>query len=274
MRIDSHLHLWVNDPEKYPWQPIGGYVPGEDASLARYLKVMANHRVDRAVLVQPTPYGWDNGYLLDCKATDKDKFRAVVLVDPLSDVASEALRKLAGKGADGLRINLQLQPIEQWEGERLHKLLGTCADLQMPVCFQTTPDYFCLIDEAAVEIESPFVIDHLGRPAAGCDPDSPNFKTLLNLSDHHNVYVKLSGMNYYSNEAAPYRDTWPLLQAVGDQFGPDRCMWGSDFPFVEDHWTYSENLALYGNDLGFSDSDLEWIMGKTASLIWWDDASG
>ncbi len=41
MKIDSHLHLWVNDPDNYPWQPIGGYTPDEDADLAQYLEVMA-----------------------------------------------------------------------------------------------------------------------------------------------------------------------------------------------------------------------------------------
>ncbi|MCB2202618.1 amidohydrolase family protein [bacterium] len=273
MKIDSHLHLWVNDPEKYPWQPIGGYVPEEDASLARYLTMMENNGVDRAVLVQPTPYGWDNRYVLDCKATDPEKFRAVVLVDPLSDKAPHILRELANQGADGLRINLQLQPLALWQGGGLHALLVVCADLQLPVCFQTTPAYLSLVGEVAAEFGIPFVIDHLGRPEAGCAPDSPGFKTLLMLSNHPNIYVKLSGMNYYSNESAPFRDTWPLLQATKEQFGSDHCMWGSDFPFVEDHWTYAENMNLFQNDLAFSDEDYEWIMGKTARSLWWDDAS-
>jgi predicted TIM-barrel fold metal-dependent hydrolase len=274
MKIDSHLHLWVNDPENYPWQPIGGYVPEGSASLARYLEVMDNNGVDRAVLVQPTPYGWDNAYLLDCKKSDPDRFRAVVLVDPLSGSASEDLKSLVDLGADGLRVNLQLRPLAEWKGESFYALMGACADLQMPVCFQTTPDYLGLIGEIAEQFSIPFVIDHLGRPETGCDPSHLAFRKLLNLSDHPNVFVKLSGMNYYSNEAAPYRDTWPLLQAVKDRFGSEHCLWGSDFPFVEDHWTYAENLALYGEMLGFGDADLEWVLGRTAGSIWWTDSSG
>ncbi|MDY6873157.1 MAG: amidohydrolase family protein [Chloroflexota bacterium] len=274
MRIDSHLHLWVNDPEKYPWQPIGGYVPEEDASLARYMKVMGENGVDRAVLVQPTPYGWDNRYLLDCKAADPEKFKAVVLVDPLSGEASQTIRELEEEGADGLRINLQLQPLARWQGEGLNLLLATCTDLQLPICFQTTPEYLGLIGEVAAKFEIPFIVDHLGRPEAGCAPDSHGFKKLINFSDHPNIYVKLSGMNYYSNESAPYRDTWSLLQAAKNQFGADHCIWGSDFPFVEGHWTYAENMALFNDAVGFEDEDLEWIMGETARSIWWDDVCG
>lgn len=274
MRIDSHLHLWVNDPENYPWNPIGGYIPQEDASLTRYLKVMEKHEVDRAVLVQPTPYGWDNAYLLDCKKRDPEKFRAVVLVDPLSESAQEKFRELVEEGADGLRINMQLLPLGQWRNELFYALLNLCADLQMPICLQATPEYLGLIKEMAEAVSTPFIIDHLGRPEPGSAPDAPEFKRLLNLSEHANVYVKLSGMNYYSKETAPYRDTWPLLRAVKDQFGPERCMWGSDFPFVEDHWTYAENMALFAGELGFNNAEIEWIFGKTASSIWWNGSSG
>ena len=105
MRIDSHLHLWVNDPENYPWHPIGGYLPETAAPLSHYLEVMDRNGVDGAVLVQPTPYGWDNAYLLHCKQEHPETFRAVVLVDPLSKDASQNLAALFNLGADGLRIN-------------------------------------------------------------------------------------------------------------------------------------------------------------------------
>ena len=33
MIVDSHLHVWVQKPDQYPWQPIGGYIPENEAPL-------------------------------------------------------------------------------------------------------------------------------------------------------------------------------------------------------------------------------------------------
>ncbi len=269
MRIDSHLHLWVNDPEKYPWQPIGGYIPEKDAPLAKYLDAMAVYGIDGAVFVQPTPYGWDNKYLLDCKKTDPEKFKAVVLVDPLSDSAAENMKALAEEGADGLRVNLQLQPVERWQSPAFTSLIKTCNELGLPVCFQTTPEYFDLINELAVDFQIPFVIDHLGRPEPGSRIDDPDFIRLLNLSDHPNIFIKLSGLNYYSQNAAPFKDTWAMLKDVKDQFGAEHCMWGSDFPFIEENWSFGEMFDVFDNFMGFTETELEWILGKTAQSLWW-----
>ncbi len=91
MIIDSHVHVWVQQPEKYPWQPIGGYVPENEASVEMLLAVMDAAGVEGAVLVQPTPYGWDNSYLLDAAERYPDRFRCVCLVDPLDESRSAKL---------------------------------------------------------------------------------------------------------------------------------------------------------------------------------------
>lgn len=271
MIIDSHLHLWVMEPEKYPWSPIGGYIPEQSAPLSRYEQIMDENGLDGAVFVQPTPYGWDNTYLLTCKNSNPDRFKAVVLVDPLSDHAKQTIQALVAQGADGLRINLHLQPIHQWANAAFFALLDRCAALHLPICLQTTPDYLDSIAEFAAAYDTTFIIDHLGRPKTGSTPDNDDFQRLLQLAALPNMYIKLSGMNYYSAEPAPYRDTWPLLFAVKQQFGAERCLWGSDFPFVDEHWAFKHSLSLIRDELGFSRYDLEWILGKSARKIWWGD---
>lgn len=270
MIVDSHLHLWVNDPAHYPWSPIGGYIPEREAPLAHFLEVMDANNVDGAVFVQPTPYGWDNSYLLECKQSNPEKFRAVVLVDPLSEHAAGSLEHLVAEGADGLRINLHLQSLEKWQDRAFSQLWARCVDLGLPVCLQLTPEYLPFVGQLAAEYPTRIILDHLARPKAGSTPEDDAFQSLLGLAAQTNIYVKLSGMNYYSAESAPYRDTWPLLRAVKDSFGAERCLWGSDFPFVEEHWSYWENIDLVRNELGFSEQDLVWVLGETAKSIWWN----
>ena len=273
MIIDSHLHVWVQKPDQYPWQPIGGYIPENEAPVEKYLEVMDAEGVDRAVLVQPTPYGWDNSYLLDSSAAHPDRFRTVCLVDPLSEGAAGELADLVAEGANGVRINWHLQPVEVWEENLHHQALWRCAqELDIPICLQLTPEYIPLVRKMAINYSGvKVVMDHLGRPKSGCLPEDSTFRSLLKLSQFPNLYIKLSGMNYYSQEAAPYRDTWLLLQAVHANFGSQRCMWGSDFPFVMEHWTYSDLLHTLKTQLNFSTDALNWILGKTARLLWWKE---
>jgi len=204
-----------------------------------------------------------------CSA-DEERFRKVVLVNPISKSASKDLRRLVEKGADGLRVNLQLNSIETWENEEFLGLVHTAQVLEIPICFQLTLGYYPLIRSLAIQFgKTTFILDHLGRPQKGSRPKDELFINLLKLAEFNNLFIKLSGLNYYSEKTKPYRDTWSLLHAAKEAYSAKRCMWGSDYPFVNDHWSYEENLETFRNKLGFSESDLGWILGKTAETIWW-----
>jgi L-fucono-1,5-lactonase len=271
MIIDSHVHVWVQHPEKYPWQPIGGYVPENEASVEMLLAVMDTAGVGGAVLVQPTPYGWDNSYLLDAAERYPDRFRCVCLVDPLDENGSDALRRLVDeRQIAGIRINWNIQPVEVWlTNAHHHALWKTACELAVPICLQLTPEYLRLAGDMAEEYCGQMVVDHLGRPNTSAHSSDPQFMQLLALAAYKNVYVKLSGLNYYSDGQAPYRDVWPLIEAVCEGFGAQRCMWGSDFPFVQDHWSYDGLLSTIKKDWHLSPEQLDWVLGTTARNLWW-----
>ena len=275
MIIDAHLHVWSLDAEKYPWNPIGGYIPEKSASVEEYKRQMDDAGVDKAVLVQPTPYGWDNSYLMDARRQDRDRFRAVVLVDPSAEDSAEKLSGLIEAEADGLRINLHLLAEGYAEKESFWNLLQAAADVGIPVCFQLTPDHFNLVQVAAERFpQTKFVLDHLAKPFTGSSATTPLFAQFLGLAKFKNVYVKLSGLNYYSIQPYPYKDTWPLLKAACKRFTAERCMWGSDFPFVNHHWSYTGFLETMQYDLEFTQNQLSWILAGTAASLWWAKEKG
>ncbi|HAF61441.1 MAG TPA: hypothetical protein DCK95_03850 [Anaerolineaceae bacterium] len=274
MIVDAHAHVWVLDPQKYPWNPIGGYIPQEEASLSRFLALLDQQNIEHAVLVQPTPYGWDNSYLMECARGNEERLRRVVLVNPLSAHAGLDLQSLIQNGANGLRINLHLNPPATIDNENFMTLWDTIDTLKIPVCLQLTPLHFSMVRTLAEKYPSiKIILDHLARPEIGSSPMDSPFQDLLELCEYPNIYVKLSGLNYYSKQKAPYRDTWQLLSAVANRFTPQRCMWGSDFPFIEEHWSYAQNLETFKQELGFPTTELEWILGGTAGNIWWNDRS-
>jgi predicted TIM-barrel fold metal-dependent hydrolase len=109
-------------------------------------------------------------------------------------------------------------------------------------------------------------IDHM----ADCPIDRPDeLRKLVDLARYPRVYVKISHLWSLSRAAYPYRDTFDQVKRLYDAFGPERLMWGSDWPGVEAFCGYAQALALYRGEIPFfSDNDRRWILGKTALKLW------
>ena len=63
MIIDPHLHVWSDDEEAYPYGPSR---PHEAGSVELLFETMVDAGVDKAVIVQPIHYLFDNRYVADC----------------------------------------------------------------------------------------------------------------------------------------------------------------------------------------------------------------
>jgi predicted TIM-barrel fold metal-dependent hydrolase len=109
-------------------------------------------------------------------------------------------------------------------------------------------------------------IDHM----ADSPIDQPEeLKKLLALARYPRVVVKLSHLWSLSKQAYPYRDTHDQVKRLYDAFGPQRLMWGTDWPAVEDYCGYAKALALYRDEISFfNDDDRKWILGETALKLW------
>ncbi len=62
---------------------------------------------------------------------------------------------------------------------------------------------------------------------------------------------------------------WPLRRVI-EACTPDRCVWGSNFPNAlwSKGTSYAQNLSLFTEELGLSQSDQEVILGGTAERLW------
>jgi predicted TIM-barrel fold metal-dependent hydrolase len=270
--IDAHVHVWLMAPEKYPWQPVGGYLPTAEAPASDLLEVMTSAGVDRAVLVQPTPYGWENDYLLDAIRSCPERFKAVCLVDPYSAESPGKLQQLVREqGVRGVRFNWNLDQSHAWNNDELHARIWSVANQEgIPVCLQLSWSQLGQAAEMAIQFpQVRIVIDHLGRPEAGSREDSTTFRQFLALAEYSNCYAKLSGLYYFSRQDEPFRDSWSLLQATVRAFGAQRCLWGSDYPFVLERWSYKDWLATLQGELGFKPAELNFILGQTSLRLWW-----
>jgi predicted TIM-barrel fold metal-dependent hydrolase len=90
------------------------------------------------------------------------------------------------------------------------------------------------------------------------------------LAARPNVHTKLSFLPTGSAEKYPFRDLHDPCRRVIRAFGPDRCVWGSNFPC--ELWcpnvTYAQHLRLFTHELGLDRPTKEAILGKTAKGLW------
>ena len=111
MIVDPHVHVWINDPA-YPWPVENTNPPEEDRTAEMLLEVMGAHGVDRAVLVHPIHYLWDNSYAVDCAARYPDRFMAVGRVNPEDADAPDHLSRWTEETCmHGVRIRPRGDPL-------------------------------------------------------------------------------------------------------------------------------------------------------------------
>ncbi len=77
-----------------------------------------------------------------------------------------------------------------------------------------------------------FVLDHCGASGIGSDPESfENWKSEMGkLARLQNVVCKISGIIAYFGDQPSIDSLRPFVEVCAELFGPDRIVWGSDYP--------------------------------------------
>jgi L-fuconolactonase len=115
------------------------------------------------------------------------------------------------------------------------------------------------------------IVDHLGMPQPPLRTlDTPPFRRLplvLDLAKYPNVAVKFCGGPAYSAERYPFGDVWPQLRQIVDAYGAERLMWASDLTRLRGLFTYSELLTFILYSPALTETEKEWILGRTVRRI-------
>jgi predicted TIM-barrel fold metal-dependent hydrolase len=92
---------------------------------------------------------------------------------------------------------------------------------------------------------------------------------VLKLAEYPNTYVKLTPQPHKSSLPYPHRDTFPTFKRLYDAYGPDRLMWGTNFPGVMKATGYAPSLEMFKTHMEFlSNDDKDSIFSKNALRIW------
>lgn len=266
--IDPHTHVWKNDP-RFPWAKETGNPPAEDRTAEMLLELMKTHGVARTVLIQYIGYRWDNSYVADVLRRYPREFRGVARVNPEDAANADHLSRLVEEQKfQGVRLSPAANASGEWiNGPLMGPLWKRCEQLRAPMTILTStarlPDVEKLI---AKQPELTVVIDHMADAPLG-KPEE--LAKLTALKRYPKVFVKISHTWSLSKEPYPWRDTWAQVKELHQQFGPERLMWGTDWPVCLRHGTYGQTLGVVRDEMSFlNDKDREWMLSKTVERVW------
>jgi len=219
---------------------------------------------------------FDNQYQFDALDRFPGRFANVVIADYTKPDAVQTLEGLAQQGISGVRISATTRspgddPFMIWKAAAK---LGLSITSGGRAANFTSPE-FAQILEAVPGV--PVVIEHLGST------DNPNddpvedgvFQQIFDLARYPNAYIKIHGLGEFLKRSTfptvpfPFdRPIRPLLEMAYQAFGPQRMMWGSDYPLVNQREGYKRALQLTMDEFkSKSDEDRAWIFGKTAMKV-------
>ena len=233
MRIDSHQHFWRLNSEEYSWINPGwpiyrDFLPADVAPL------MKEAGMEFSIAVQARQTVEETKWLLEL--ADRQPFIAGVVgwVDLKSDEVEEQLTNLAKHSKFvGVRHIAQDEPDDNFL-LRAEFLSGVRKLKQFNLAYNILvfPRQLSATIELARKLpEQPFVLDHMGKPAIGTGKIFPWSEQMIELAKSPNVYCKISGMVTEANWTSwNSSDLLPYLDLVFEAFGPDRLMFGSDWP--------------------------------------------
>ena len=236
------------------------------------LDQMDRNGVEHAVLIQMMGQ-YDNGYQFACVQRFPGRFAPVVLVDTQQPDAAAELARLAGVGASGVRLQAATRSpgddeLAIWHAAARRGLTVSCAGSAAE--FASAP--FASLVQALPGL--PIVIEHLGSlgQPRGNAVETETIERVFALARFPNVLMKVTGFGEFSRRAMPVTQPSPfeppppdLLERACAAFGPDRLMWGSDYPPVSSREGYSNALNWPRDRLaGQGSTALNAIFGGTA----------
>ncbi|MEY9886843.1 L-fuconolactonase [Catenulispora sp. MAP5-51] len=252
--IDAHHHLWDLDVRDQPWLTGPDLAPLRRSFLAAdFADAAGPAGVVSSVVVQTVTDPDETPELL-ATAEDSPLILGVVGWTDLTapDAADRLARLRAGRGGDrlvGIRHQVQGEPDPDWltRPDVLRGLAAVAAAGLVYDLVVTAGQLPAATRAAAAVPDLRFVLDHLGKPPIASGQLEPWACAVRDLAALPNTVCKLSGMvteadwhHWTPAGLRPYADT------VLDAFGPDRVMFGSDWPVCTLAASYDEVVATAG----------------------------
>lgn len=246
--VNTHIHLFdTARPQGVPWPDKNDGILYKPALPARYRQVTQGLGIVAALEIECSPWLEDNQWVLDVAAKDSMIVAAIGDLEPGNPKFRAQLDRFARNplfrgirygNLWGRNLGVELDKPEFIAGLKALAEAGLALDTANP-----TPTL--ITDVARLTDRVPnlrVVMDHLPQ----LDPSAANIANMRELAKRPQIYVKVSGVLRRVSGRVPldayfYRDR---LDAIWEIFGPDRLMYGSDWPNSDPLGTYPQVIRV------------------------------
>lgn len=268
MIIDSHHHFWNPSRGDYKWMAQKptlqrNYLPQD------FVAIKAQSGIDKTVLVQAADTIAETEYILGLADATDDVAKIVGWIDFENKADLQHLKRLAKHPKfSGVRPMIQDIPDAEWMHRKdVQWAYDAIIDLDLTfdaLGFPVHLDPFLKLFQRYPKMRT--VVDHCMKPEiinGAFDDWAAKIKL---IADETPAFCKLSGL---ATEAAPGWSTAtlaPYIAHILKVFGPDRVMWGSDWPVLNLNGNYPSWLQTAQACVG--QADLAQVFSRTAAKFY------
>lgn len=248
MRIDSHQHFWHYSAAEYPWITAGmeklarDYLPADLAPLAAAAGVVGT------VAVQARQSIAETRWLLTLAAEHPLIKGVVGWVDLQSAASASQLAEFAGQEKFvGVRHVVQDESDPEFLlRESFVRGLKQLSTHSLTYDLLVYPQQLgCATQLVQLLPEQLFVIDHLAKPEIANGQFAAWAVDMAAIARHKNVFCKVSGMVTQAAWRGWKKEIFtPYLESVLAAFGPERLLFGSDWPVCLLAGDYADVVAI------------------------------
>jgi predicted TIM-barrel fold metal-dependent hydrolase len=271
--IDCHAHLYSDDESKYPTIPRPYRPPIGHGTVAHLRQEMKAAGVRFATGVHTsTFYGWDNRFTADASRANRDVLVGVCTLNPDDPKSPSTLERYVTEfNVRGLRsIPAQSGRLDD---PAVDALWSAAEQLGIVINVLVNRDKRRELETLASRHPNlPVVIDHCLNLNTGRE-QKDILSDMLALARVPTLFAKVSCVVTGSGEPFPFRDMHEPCREIIKAYGPERCVWGSDFPCQL--WcpkaTYAEHLQVFTHEMGLDAESQHHILGETARRLYFSD---
>lgn len=234
-RVDAHQHFWRLADRHGQWPPAELDAIHRDFLPADLEPLRSCAGIDGTVLVQSLPSEDDTRWMLSIAGQHRFVWGVVGWTDlKAADAPARIAALAAAPKLKGLRPMLQDLPDDDWIADPAVDA-GARAMAQHGLVFDALvlPRHLDALYAFAVRHpDLRIVIDHAAKPPIAAGGIEPWRSRMARLAALPQVACKVSGL---LTEAGPRRSAEalrPYVQPLWELFGPERLLWGSDWPVL------------------------------------------
>ena len=272
MIIDSHQHFWNYDPVRDSWIDNTMSVLRKDFLPNDLEPLLKKKEIDGCIAVQADQSENETEFLLNF-ALKKPFIKGVVgWVDLLSKNLNERLLYYSKNPFfKGVRHIVQAEKDDYLLRDDVQNGINKLTNYNLTFDILIYPSQI----PSAIELvkkftKQKFILDHIGKPNISKPPQKSWKENIIKLAKNQNVFCKLSGLvTETKNYTFKDDDFVPYIDFIFQNFGPDRIMFGSDWPVCLLAADYSKVFDLIFTYIeSHSKNSIRKVLGENAIKVY------